>query len=55
MLQATVSHIATRTGLSDVVHKREWAWQQGVGGTSAKAKVFKEQALAGPLQLFAFM
>ena len=54
-LQAAVSHIATRTGLSDVVHKREWALQQEDGGASARAKVFKEQALVGPLQLFAFM
>jgi hypothetical protein len=38
-----------------VYHKREWVWQHGVGGASARTKVFKEQALAGPLRLFAFM
>jgi len=47
--------MAARGDLTDVYHRREWAWQQDVGGASARAKAFKEQALAGPLRLFAFM
>jgi hypothetical protein len=54
-LQAAVLRLAARGDLNDVYHRREWAWQQAVDGTPSRAKAFKEQALAGPLRLFAFM
>ena len=54
-LPVAVLHMTTWRGLTDVSHKHKRAWQDDVGGASARTKVFKEQALAGPLWLFAFM
>lgn len=54
-LHAAVLRRTTRGTSNDVSHRREWAWQKDVNGASARAKAFKEQALAGSLRLFAFM
>ena len=57
--QGTLLHAVRRAHArmrgNDDQMRREWAWQREVAGSTPRAKVFREQALAGSLRLFAFM